>query len=112
MRSGKFDGAIDDYSEAVRLNPKDPEAPFNRGMAYLRTDKYDLAARDFTEVISLQPKNADAYVYRGIIRVYQNREKEAEADFQKAFQIDPALKKKIQPIIDEAKAKVKASAKP
>ncbi|HXT53487.1 MAG TPA: hypothetical protein VN826_03215, partial [Candidatus Eisenbacteria bacterium] len=74
---------------------------------YMRLDKYDYAARDFSAVISMQPKNADAYVYRGIIRVYQNQDKEADADFQKAFQINPALKKKLQPIIDEAKANAK-----
>jgi Tfp pilus assembly protein PilF len=56
-------------------------------------------------VIILQPKNADAYVYRGIIRVYQNKDKDADADFQKAFQLDPGLKKKLQPIIDDAQDK-------
>jgi Flp pilus assembly protein TadD len=73
----------------------------------MRLDKYDYAARDFGEVISMQPKNADAYVYRGLIRVYQNRDKEADADFQKAFQLNPTLKNKLRPIIDEAKAKAK-----
>jgi Flp pilus assembly protein TadD len=76
-------------------------------LAYLRTDKYDYAARDFGAVIILQPKNAEAYVYRGIIRVYQGNEKEADADFQRAFKLNPGLKKKIQPIIDEAKSKAK-----
>jgi len=59
----------------------------------------------------LQPKHADAYVYRGLIRVYQEREKDADADFQKAFQLNPALKKKLEPVIAEAKAKAKKSAK-
>jgi len=91
----------------MRINPKDPEAPFNRGLAHLRIDKYDYAARDFSDVISMQPKNADAYVYRGLIRIYQGKEKEAHADFQMAFKLDPGLKKKVQPIIDEARAKMK-----
>jgi predicted Zn-dependent protease len=98
-------------AKAMRLNPKDAEAPFNRGLTYMRIDKYDLAARDFTEVIMLQPKNADAYVYRGIIRIYQNKDKDADADFQKAFQLDPGLKKKLQPIIDDAKTKARGAAK-
>jgi Tfp pilus assembly protein PilF len=55
----------------------------------------------------LEPKFAEAYVYRGIIRVYQGKEKEADADFQKAFQLNPNLKKKIQPIINDAKTKAK-----
>ncbi|MGE5216752.1 MAG: tetratricopeptide repeat protein, partial [Chloroflexota bacterium] len=99
-------------SEAMRLNPKDPEAPFNRGLSYLRLEKYDYAGRDFSEVVRMQPRNAAAYVYRGIVRIYQDKEKDADADFQKAFQIDPALKNKLQPLINEAKENAKAKAKP
>jgi hypothetical protein len=62
-------------------------------------------------VIRIQPRNAEAYIYRGIARLYQSKEKEGDADFQKAFQLNPGLKKKIQPIIDEAKTKAKASTK-
>ncbi len=56
----------------------------------------------------MRPRYADAYIYRGIIRVYQNKEKEADQDFHKAFQLNPGLKKKLQPVIDDAKAKAKA----
>jgi tetratricopeptide (TPR) repeat protein len=111
MKIQRYEEAIEDFSEAMRINPKDPEASFNRGLAHLRIDKYDYAARDFSEVISMQPKNADAHIYRGIIRIYQNKEKDADADFQKAFQLNPGLKKKLQAIIDEAKAKAKAQVK-
>ena len=62
-------------------------------------------------MIRIQPRNAEAHVYRGIARLYQGKEKEGDADFQKAFQLNPGLKKKIQPIIDEAKAKIKKSSK-
>jgi tetratricopeptide (TPR) repeat protein len=108
---GKTEAAIEDYSESIRLDPKDPEAPYNRGLAYLRVEKYEYVVRDFSEVIRIQPRNAEAHVYRGIARLYQGKEKEADADFQKAFQLNPGLKKKIQPIIDEAKAKTKKSSK-
>jgi Flp pilus assembly protein TadD len=37
MKTGRHDGAIEDYSEAMRLNPKDAEAPFNRGLTYMRS---------------------------------------------------------------------------
>jgi hypothetical protein len=62
-------------------------------------------------VIRIQPRNAEAHVYRGLARLYQGKEKEGDADFQKAFQLSPGLKKKIQPVIDEAKAKIKGSPK-
>jgi Flp pilus assembly protein TadD len=71
-------------------------------------EKYDYAARDFGEVIRIRPRNADAHVSRGMARVHQGKEREADLDFQKAFQLNPALKKKLQPLIDEAKAKAKS----
>ena len=37
---GDYDGAIADYTEALRLNPADATAYYNRGLA--RTDKGDL----------------------------------------------------------------------
>jgi Flp pilus assembly protein TadD len=70
--------------------------------------KYDYAARDFSEVIRLQPRNAEAHVYRGIARIYQKKQQEADADFQKAFQLDPSLRKNVQPLIEEAKAQIKS----
>jgi lipoprotein NlpI len=96
----------------MRLNPKDPEAPFNRGISYLRLGKYDYAARDFTEVIQTQPRNANAHVYRGIARIYQDREKDADGDFQKAFQLEPQLKQNLQPLINEAKENAKKAKNP
>ena len=62
-------------------------------------------------MIRSQPRNADAYVYRGMARVYQGKEKDADGDFQKAYQLDPGLRKKLQPLVDEAKAKVKGKSK-
>jgi tetratricopeptide (TPR) repeat protein len=98
-------------SECIRLSPRDPEAPYNRGLAYLRIEKYDHAARDFSEVIRVQPRNGDVYIYRGIARIYQGREKEADLDFQKAFQLNPSLKKKLEPLIQEAKDKARVKPK-
>jgi lipoprotein NlpI len=72
--------------------------------------KVDYAARDFSEVIRMQPRNAQAHVYRGIARIYQKREKDADADLSKGFQLDPSLKKNVQPLIEEAKAQLKADA--
>ena len=54
--------------------------------------------------------NREARVYRGIARIYQRKEREADTDFDKAFQLDPSLKKNVQPLIEEAKAQIKGEA--
>ena len=41
------DKAIDNYSKAIKINPKFAKAYNNRGIAYIWKKKYDLAIADF-----------------------------------------------------------------
>ena len=45
--------AIQDYDEAIRLNPQFALAYFNRGLAYQELDQHLLATRDYDEAIRL-----------------------------------------------------------
>jgi tetratricopeptide (TPR) repeat protein len=52
----QYDLAIDDYSEALELNPKDPYiAHFNRGLANEAIQESELAFADFVRVTELRP---------------------------------------------------------
>jgi tetratricopeptide (TPR) repeat protein len=61
---GDWEGAIDEYSEAIRVG--EPSAPvlFARGFAYLQVGEYAPAGADFTAAISVDPGLAEAYRYR------------------------------------------------
>jgi tetratricopeptide (TPR) repeat protein len=48
-------GAVDDWSEAIRLGRKHPVLYAERGNAYLEEGKHDLAIADFDEAIRLGP---------------------------------------------------------
>ena len=52
--------AIAAYTEAIRTNPDDAEAYFQRGDAYGMQGDYDKAIADFTEVIRLDPNYPEA----------------------------------------------------
>jgi len=52
----QYDLAIADYSEVIRLEPKNASAYSNRGNCY-KEDRYDLAIKDYTEAIRLNPVN-------------------------------------------------------
>ncbi len=54
-----------DSTEAIRLDPKNAMAYYNRGRAWYAKGEYDRAIADSTEAIRLDPKNAMAYYNRG-----------------------------------------------
>ncbi len=64
-RNGDYDRAIADYSEAIKLEPKNTAAYYNRGVAYQAKNDYVHAIADYTQAIALDPKNINAYNNRG-----------------------------------------------
>jgi tetratricopeptide (TPR) repeat protein len=95
-----FDQAIDNYSKAIKINPKFAKAYNNRGTAYILKKQYDLAIADFTKAIELDPKNGKAYHNRAIVYSYQGETDKARQDLQKAqhlgIAVNPDFLKKIE----------------
>ena len=58
---GNFDRAIADFSEAIRLDPKDARAYHDRGVAYGKKGEMAKAEEDFA-----QAKRPSGQVERGI----------------------------------------------
>ncbi|MEH2107622.1 tetratricopeptide repeat protein [Nostoc sp.] len=58
--------AMIDFSEAIRLNPNDYRAYYNRGCACGRSGDRSCAVRDFSDSLKRNPTNAQAYLNRGI----------------------------------------------
>ena len=52
---GEYDRAIQDYGEAIRLNPDFAFAYNNRGIAYRSKGEYDRAIQYFNQVLRLKP---------------------------------------------------------
>lgn len=64
-----LEGAIIDYSEALKLRPKDNfEAYYGRGRVYIRDVNYYKALTDMNQAIKIRPKHLNAYYHRAIIR--------------------------------------------
>ncbi len=70
-RKGEYDRAIQDYDQAIRLNPNDAQAFNNRGNVYVTKGQYDRAIQDYDQAIRLNPKDAKALLYRGIAQFEQ-----------------------------------------
>jgi tetratricopeptide (TPR) repeat protein len=75
---GLLQKAINDYDQAITLNPENTEVFVNRGITYARLGEHQKAIKDFNQAIKLDPKNARAFYHRG--SSYRRLRKE-EVDF-------------------------------
>ncbi len=52
--------SLEDYNEAIRLDPKDAAAYYNRGLAKNSLEQYKEAIEDFDEAVRLELKHVKA----------------------------------------------------
>ncbi len=88
---GDLDLAIACFSEAVRLNPTDTQAYYNRAVCYWRTRKLDQALADLDKAIGLMPNHARSHGIRGAIHLEKAEDKQAIAELTEALRHDPKL---------------------
>eukprot|EP00731_Ephydatia_muelleri_P010219 Em0005g805a len=58
-----FDEAIQDYSEAIKVDPTFAVAYYNRGQVHYRLGRLKLAQVDLKQALSLQPSFPDAQLH-------------------------------------------------
>ena len=96
---GDIVGAMGDYDEAIRVNPKHPDAYFNR--ALLRNNNSRQEIDDYTTCIKLNPNLIDAYLNRASCYYAKGVYVAALADYKAVLKIMPshpqarAMSKKI-----------------
>lgn len=86
---GDFDRAIQDYSEAIALNPQFADAFLSRGMAYKTKGDLTHAIQDYGRAIELNPRYADAYDARCDARGILNQLSDALADCTESLRLLP-----------------------
>ncbi len=64
FQQGDYDAAIDDFSEAIRLNPNSAIAYNNRGFSWARKGAHEKAINDYSEAIRHDPTLTFAYFIR------------------------------------------------
>lgn len=65
LGKGDFNGAVEKYSEAIRLNPTNAIYLANRAAAYVNLKQYEKAIADCKESIRIDPNYAKSYYRQG-----------------------------------------------
>jgi tetratricopeptide (TPR) repeat protein len=96
LRTGDFDKAISDLSEAIRLNPDDADNYDSRAGAYSEKEDWDNAIADLDKAIGLDPENIDVIYKRGIAFHHKGDYKKAITDYETVLQCDIDEDSKVQ----------------
>jgi tetratricopeptide (TPR) repeat protein len=86
----QYDRAIQEYTEAIRLAPKDAAlAYFNRGLSYEALGHDNNALQDFSAAVKLNPKSSDAFERRATVYFRMGLYDRAGSDYTAAVFLDP-----------------------
>jgi tetratricopeptide (TPR) repeat protein len=88
--SGDTDKALEDYSAAIKADPKSSLAFLGRGVLLaVRKRAYDRAIQDFGRVLAIEPDNVEALVSRGDAFAQLGDFGRAMADLNRAVTLAP-----------------------
>jgi lipoprotein NlpI len=86
---GEYQRAIQDYDEALRIDPDSALAFNNRASAFQHMGNYDRAIQDYDQAIRLDPSSALAYNNRGRTQHLKEDYTQAIKDYGEAIDLDP-----------------------
>ena len=78
-------------SSDMGMDPEDPNAYNNRGIASAKQGQYEAAIAQFTRAFRRNPVFAEAYYNRGLVGLAIGQLVQAISDFSKAVEINPEL---------------------
>ncbi|WP_121119536.1 tetratricopeptide repeat protein [Croceibacterium ferulae] len=82
--------ALADYSAAIRADPQDSYALYNRALVHERTGDIASAMKDYNQSLMIRPDDADGYGNRGRILLDMGELDAAIIDFTRALRLDEA----------------------
>lgn len=88
-KAGDYGKAIASFNEAIRLNPNNAVAYYDRGLSYSRIGDRDRSIADYNEAIRLDPNYVWAFTNRGILYRSKGDVDRAIADFNEALRLNP-----------------------
>ena len=89
MQQGKYNEAIEAYTTATQLDPKDADSYFNMGYIHVELKNFDIARDFFTQSIQAREENFKAFYGRGYCYEMLGDINNAQNDYKQALSINP-----------------------
>lgn len=87
VQKGEHSQALEDFNQALRINPGGADAHYNRGVVRYILRDLEGAIEDWSQALCTNPKDAAAYLNRGAAHYELGERQEAIEDSQKAAEI-------------------------
>ena len=84
-----FDEAVEEYSQAIELDPDYAPAYFYRGLVHIWLEEWKDALADMQSVVALDPEQAFAHHVSGLMHMRQEQYDEAIAAYSRAVELRP-----------------------
>jgi len=88
---GRYDAAVQRYSNAIALNPRMVTAYSHRGDAYYDLSEYDLAIEDYEHALLFDPQNDAVFHNLGLAYAGKGDHREAIRFYDQALELNPDL---------------------
>ncbi|MBS3067310.1 AAA family ATPase [Candidatus Micrarchaeota archaeon] len=72
-KSSDYDNAIRYFSEAIKLDPKNADSHYRRGVSHYYKSEFDLALLDYIRTLEINPKHATVHCDLGLV-YYEKKE--------------------------------------
>jgi cytochrome c-type biogenesis protein CcmH/NrfG len=89
MSQGKVADGTAEFAEALKLEPLNPEAHFNLGLALANQNKFEEAATRFKDALKLRPTDPRSHFQLGQALVHLHEPGEAIVHFREAIRLRP-----------------------
>ena len=89
LKEGDYESAIQHFSKAISLDPKDPDTYHSRSKAYSGLGQFERALKDQSVAILLDSMDAQAHNERGNEHLNSGRFQLALEDYEEAIRLDP-----------------------
>ena len=86
---GEYDRALEDYEQALAINPQDADVFNSRGTTYTALGRYERAIQDFDQAIKLNPASPMAFSNRCFAKALLGQLEQGLADCNEALRVKP-----------------------